>query len=88
MTSRTVTVGAATGLHARPAALFVKAVAASGHAVQIAAKEKTANAASLLSVMSLGIGQGEEVALEVTGAEEERVADELAALLATDLDAE
>ncbi|MFB2583384.1 HPr family phosphocarrier protein [Herbiconiux liukaitaii] len=88
MTSRTVTVGASTGLHARPAALFVKAVAASGHAVQITAKEKSANAASLLSVMSLGIGHGEEVALEVTGAEEERVADELATLLASDLDAE
>ena len=34
------------------------------------------------------IAQGEEVTLEVTGDEEARVADELAALLASDLDAE
>jgi phosphocarrier protein HPr len=88
MTSRTVSVGARTGLHARPAALFVKAVAGSGHAVQISSAEKSANAASLLSLMSLGIAHGQEVTLEVTGAEEERVADELAALLESDLDAE
>ncbi|MCS5723558.1 HPr family phosphocarrier protein [Herbiconiux sp. CPCC 203407] len=88
MTTRTVTIGSRTGLHARPAALFVKAAAGSGHAVQLTAKEKAINAASLLSVMSLGIAQGEEVTIEVTGDEEARVADELAALLASDLDAE
>jgi phosphocarrier protein len=88
MTTRTTTIGSRTGLHARPAALFVKAAAGSGHAVQLTAKDKTINAASLLSVMSLGIAQGEEVTLEVTGDVEARVADELAALLASDLDAE
>jgi phosphocarrier protein len=88
MTSRTVTIGSRTGLHARPAALFVKAATGSGHSVQLTAKEKSINAGSLLSVMSLGIAQGEEVTLEVTGDEEARVADELAALLASDLDAE
>jgi phosphocarrier protein HPr len=88
MTSRTITVGARTGLHARPAALFVKAASASGHTVQLTAKDTTINASSLLSVLSLGIGNGDEVVVEVTGAEEERVADELATLLSSDLDAE
>jgi len=88
MTSRTATIGAQTGLHARPAALFVKAVSASGHAVQISANGKSANAASLLSVMSLGIAKGEQVELEVTGADEARIAEELATLLESDLDAE
>ncbi|MDO9396141.1 MAG: HPr family phosphocarrier protein [Herbiconiux sp.] len=86
--SRTVTIASRTGLHARPAALFVKAAAGSGQAVQIAAPTGSANAASLLSLMALGIEHGAEVTVEVTGAEEERVADELAALLASDLDAE
>jgi len=88
MTSRTATIGAQTGLHARPAALFVKAVSASGHAVQISADGKSANAASLLSVMALGVAGGTLVELEVTGDDEARVADELAALLESDLDAE
>lgn len=85
--TRTATIGSATGLHARPAALFVKAVARSGHTVRIDAEGKSANAASLLALMSIGVGKGDEVVLEVTGAEEERVADELAALLTSDLDA-
>ena len=86
--SRTVTIGSRTGLHARPAALFAKAAAGSGHAVQISALKGSVNAASLLGLMSLGIENGAEVTVEVTGAEETRVADELAAMLASDLDAE
>jgi phosphocarrier protein HPr len=87
MTSRTVAIGASTGLHARPAALFVKAVSGSGHAVQLSAKDTTINASSLLSVLSLGIVNGDEVTIDVTGDDEARVADELAALLGSDLDA-
>ncbi|GAA2228030.1 HPr family phosphocarrier protein [Herbiconiux moechotypicola] len=85
--TRTATVGSATGLHARPAALFVKAVTGSGHTVQISAKGKSVNAASLLALMSIGIGNGDEVSLEVSGENEAAVADELAALLTSDLDA-
>lgn len=88
MTSRTVTIGAATGLHARPAALFVKAATQPGHTVQLIAKGTTINATSLLSVLSLGVVNGDEVTIEVTGDDEARIADELATLLASDLDAQ
>ena len=87
MTQRTVSVGSSVGLHARPAALFVKAAAATGHDVSVTLADKTVDARSLLAVMSLGAGSGSELVLDVAGADEERVADELAAMLESDLDA-
>ena len=49
-TSRTAVIGSPVGLHARPAAIFVKAVTASGHAVSLHKADQSANAASILSV--------------------------------------
>jgi phosphocarrier protein HPr len=87
MASRTATVASSSGLHSRPAAVFAKAAAASGHTVTVSAKGKQADARSILGVLGLGVGTGDEVVLDVEGAEAERVADELQALLQTDLDA-
>lgn len=87
MVSRTATVASSSGLHSRPAAVFAKAVAASGHSVKVSAKGKSADARSILGVLGLGVNNGDEVVLEVEGAEPERVADELQALLQSDLDA-
>jgi len=47
---------------------------------------KSVNAASILGVLSLGIGHGAIVTISADGAEE--ALDALAALLATDLDAQ
>ena len=85
---RTVTVGSSVGLHARPASLFVQAVVASAHTVIIAKPTgESANAASILSVLALGVGHAETLVLSVEGGNAEAVADELATMLATDLDA-
>jgi phosphotransferase system HPr (HPr) family protein len=50
------------------------------------AKGRTVDADSLLSVLSLGIAHGDEVVITVEGSDDERVADEITALLASDLD--
>jgi len=85
MATRTVIVASRVGLHARPAMLFTQAVAASGAAVTIGRPgQPGVDAASILFVMSLGIGGGEEVVLESS---DEAALDGLVALLATDLDA-
>ena len=85
-TARTV-IGSASGLHARPASLFVTAVAKSGAAVTIAKGEGApANAASLLSVLTLGARHGDEVELSVTGELSDEVLAELVLLLESDLD--
>ena len=85
---RHVVVGSKVGLHARPASLLVQAVLTSGHAVTITSERgDVADGASILSVLTLGAMFGETVDVAVEGDEADRVADELAALIASDLDA-
>ena len=89
MPSRTVKVGSASGLHARPAKLFVEAAAAAPVKVTIRAGDKRpAPAKSMLSVLALGAKQGTEVTLEADGDGADEALDSLAALLARDLDAD
>jgi phosphocarrier protein HPr len=89
MPTRTVTVGSASGLHARPAALFVAAAAAQPVPVTIQTGDRPAvPARSMLSVLALGARQGTEVVLAADGDGADAALDELAALLARDLDAE
>lgn len=88
MPSRTVAVASASGLHARPAALFVKAAKAQPVAVTIKTGDKgPVPAGSMLHVLSLGAGHGAEVTLEAEGEGAEEALETLAAMLLTDLDA-
>ena len=89
MPSRTVTVGSASGLHARPAALFVAAAAAQPVPVTIrTGDKKPVPARSMLSVLALGAKCGTEVTIEADGEGAEAALDTLADLLVRDLDAE
>lgn len=89
MPERTVTVASSVGLHARPASLFSQAAAKAGVPVTLtSAAGKTVNAASILGVLSLGIGHGEVVVLKAEGDDAASALDSLAALLNTDLDKE
>lgn len=88
MPQRNVTIASSVGLHARPAGIFTKAAAASGAQVTIGRPgDAGVNAASLLMVMGLGLKHGETAELVVEGADADAVLDQLAELLATDLDA-
>ncbi|HZG90267.1 MAG TPA: HPr family phosphocarrier protein [Pseudonocardia sp.] len=83
MPSRTVVVASPVGLHARPAAAFTRAAAASGIPVRLAVPGRPpVDAASMLAVMTLGVGHGQQVVLSAEGERSEQVLDELAALLA------
>jgi phosphocarrier protein len=67
----------------------VQAVTAAGHDVTITKSSgDAADGASILSVLALAVGHGEELVLAVDGDNAEVVADQLAALLTSDLDAE
>lgn len=63
MISRTVTVGSPHGLHARPAAIFANAAGEYDIDITITKGEESADAASLLEVMTLGAEFGDEVTL-------------------------
>ncbi|WP_067544932.1 HPr family phosphocarrier protein [Nocardia crassostreae] len=87
MITRTAVVASKTGLHARPAALFAKASAASPVPVTISIDGKDPVAAgSLLQVMTLGVKQGDKVTLHAEDGADAAL-DELVKLLETDLDA-
>ncbi len=89
MPERTVTVASSVGLHARPASLFAQAAAKTGVTVTLtSAAGKSVNAASILGVLSLGIGSGEEVTLAAEGDGADAALDELVSVLETDLDKE
>ncbi len=91
MYTRKATVAAAVGLHARPAAVFVRAVTRTGLPVTLAKPGQAAvDARSLLEVMTADFGCGCEVVLAVpdTGDDARAVRnslDALAELLTTDL---
>ncbi|MDO7881979.1 MULTISPECIES: HPr family phosphocarrier protein [Microbacteriaceae] len=89
MSERTVTVASSVGLHARPASLFAQAAAKVGVPVTLTnAAGKSVNAASILGVLSLGIGHGETVTIAAEGDGADAALDTLAEVLNTDLDKE
>ena len=73
------------GLHARPAAVFVKTVGrydADVRVTELGSGKAAASGASLISLMSLGVTQGTRVRVEATGPDAEAVARELEELVA------
>jgi phosphocarrier protein HPr len=91
MSERTVTVASRSGLHARPAALFVKAAAAQPVPVKLRVGDgPAADARSILAILALRVGHGATVTLIAPddGADAEQALDTLADLLARDLDTE
>jgi phosphocarrier protein len=87
--TRTVRIGSAHGLHARPAKLFAQAAKDAGIPITVAKASGTpVNAASILGVISLGAEKGDYVTLSADGDGAEDALDTLAELLTTDHDAE
>ncbi len=89
MPERRVAVGSKVGLHARPAAMFVQAAAKQPVKVTIAkVGGDPVDARSILSVLALDARGGDEVVLAAEGDGADQALDELAALVARDLDSE
>ena len=86
MSERRAVVGSRVGLHARPAALFVKAAAAAPVKVRIGVGAKEVDARSILGVLSLGARNGDEVVLSADGDGADEALAGLAALLEQDHD--
>jgi phosphocarrier protein HPr len=85
MPSKTVVVGSAVGLHARPAAIIAEAAADLDSEVTLAvAGEEPVDASSSLLIMTLGASCGDPV--EVAG-DDQAAVDAIAALVEKDLDA-
>jgi phosphocarrier protein HPr len=85
MPTRTVSVGSAVGLHARPAAVIAQVAGDTGVPVTLAtAGGEPVDAGSALMIMTLGAGHGDEVTVS---SESQEAVDVVADLVAKDLDA-
>ncbi|HET9919822.1 MAG TPA: HPr family phosphocarrier protein, partial [Ktedonobacteraceae bacterium] len=82
---RTVTVGSKSGLHARPASVFVQKAKEFQSKITLSKNEKTVNAKSILSILSLGAEQGDQVVLTVSGDDAASALDNLSSLLQGDM---
>ncbi len=81
MKEKEVTIVPEEGLHARPAAEFVKAAKGYDSDIKVLKDGKEANAKSSLSLMSLGAGQGDKLIIRAEGEDEEAAAEALAELI-------
>ncbi len=56
-----------TGLHARPASQLVNTAGKFESKIEIVLDDKEVNAKSIMGIMSLGIGKGDEITLRAEG---------------------
>jgi len=78
---RTVILGNKVGLHARPAAFFVQKAQGFQCQITLSKNDKVVNGKSILSVLTLGAEQGDQITLKADGSDAESAVDELALLL-------
>lgn len=81
MVSQSVTVTNPTGLHARPASLFVTEAKKYASKLTVKKGEKTVNGKSIIALMSAGISAGTEIDLILDGDDEETALAALVALI-------
>lgn len=85
MRTRRVVVSNPSGLHARPAAVLVQAAQRFAASIQLEAGAKTADAKSILDVLTLGVEPGTGITIRATGPDEESAVRTLAELVALGL---
>ena len=83
MTEATLPIENKTGIHARPASVFVQTAAKFKSKVQVQAKGKTADAKSILMLMSLGLSKGTEITISADGPDEAEAVAALKELIET-----
>lgn len=84
MYSKTTVITNPSGLHARPAAVFVKAASGFESAITIRRNEpgfEAKDAKSILLVMGLGLGSGTEIEISADGTDEQQAVEALIELV-------
>ncbi len=67
----TLTIIHEVGLHARPASMFIQTAAKYGSDIEVTHGETTANAKSILGVLTLGAHKGAEITIKADGEDAE-----------------
>lgn len=88
MASLTVTIRHESGLHARPAALFVETSSRFKSRIQVIYGKKQVNAKSILGVLALGAHQDAALTIQADGDDADRALQALKALIDSNFGAE
>lgn len=83
MVETTVIVPNPTGLHARPAAIFVQTASKYTSHIWIAKGEKKVNGKSIMGLMSLAVSKGTEIIIGAEGEDENLAVQELIDLISS-----
>lgn len=84
MAERETVIGAEEGLHARPAAQFVKTAKQFSSDIVVAKGAREANAKSSLKIMTLGARKGDKVTIKADGDDAEEAVEALTRLISAD----
>lgn len=69
------------GLHARPASLFIQEAIKYTSEIEIIKDEKTYNGKSIMGVLSMSAGQGQEITIRAEGDDEQEAVEALVNLI-------
>lgn len=81
MTEKKIMVKIASGLEARPVALFVQVASQFQSSIYVAMQNKKVNAKSIMGMMSLGVLEGENISITAEGPDEAEAIDKLESYL-------
>ena len=84
MAEKETTIGPKEGLHARPAAQFVKTAKGFESEISIHKGDRKANAKSSLNIMTLGAKHGDRVVIHAQGKDAEAAVEALVAQISAD----
>lgn len=81
MISRNVTITNKTGIHARPASMFIGTATKFKSDITIEKNGKKGNAKSMINILGLAITAGTEITITATGEDENQAVDALVKLV-------
>lgn len=83
MASRKITVENETGLHSRPADLFVRTAKLYSSAITLYKDQKSADAKNIIKVILLNVSKGQEITIEAEGEDSQEALDDLTRLVSS-----
>lgn len=81
MISKNVTIQNKTGIHARPASMFVQTASKFKSNININKGDKKGSAKSLINILALSLSNGTEITISADGADEKEAVDALVKLV-------
>lgn len=75
MVTKSMTINIPKGLEARPVALLVQVASQYESSIYVEIQEKKVNAKSIMGMMSLGLAEGEKIAIIANGPDEDAAVD-------------